>query len=218
MKTLRLCQYWAPNAYGALSRTHTHNAPCHGCQFHISHKRDPFPYTPPRSDTDTSSTPPKFTKNQKFSFLLASIGAGGSIIYSTRKKPPSEGLAHAVQSSASDTEAPNNQTPAGLEDNNEESSAYPALSHEAAGADLEDEDHVEKERGVTRFYQFHPRYWTLQHDNSATHLAKNALVGKHLDVFKGLLSLRVPETRTVRDNITIRIIFFDEDPVDETSE
>lgn len=57
--------------------------------------------------------------------------------------------------------------------------------------------------------QFEERKTTVQDDNVAVHLLRNALGGAHHDLISGLLSFKPPFSRNVRDDITIQAVFFD---------
>ncbi|KAI9036013.1 PP2C family serine/threonine-protein phosphatase [Aspergillus affinis] len=63
------------------------------------------------------------------------------------------------------------------------------------------------EGGIERFCRFNALTFTLEDDNVATHLARNVLGGRS-EVFETLMSLRAPEARPHRDDITIQVIFF----------
>ena len=49
---------------------------------------------------------------------------------------------------------------------------------------------------------------TVQDDNVAVHLVRNALGGAHHDMVSGVLAFNPPFTREVRDDITVQIAFF----------
>ncbi|KAK3353259.1 phosphatase 2C-like domain-containing protein [Lasiosphaeria hispida] len=49
---------------------------------------------------------------------------------------------------------------------------------------------------------------TVQDENAAVHLVRNALGGAHHDMVSGLLSLKPPYSRWCRDDITVQVVFF----------
>ncbi|KAK0715572.1 phosphatase 2C-like domain-containing protein [Lasiosphaeris hirsuta] len=49
---------------------------------------------------------------------------------------------------------------------------------------------------------------TIQDENAAVHLTRNALGGAHHDMVSGLLSLKPPYSRWCRDDITVQVVFF----------
>ncbi|KAK1139966.1 hypothetical protein N8T08_011043 [Aspergillus melleus] len=77
---------------------------------------------------------------------------------------------------------------------------------------------AEEERGLTRCYSFSSKDYVIEDDNVATHLARNALGGGNSGIFETLMSLRAPEAKLHRDDITIQVIFFGFHPEDERLE
>lgn len=57
--------------------------------------------------------------------------------------------------------------------------------------------------------QFEERKTTVQDDNVAVHLMRNALGGAHHDLISGLLAFKPPFARNVRDDMTVQVVFFD---------
>lgn len=57
--------------------------------------------------------------------------------------------------------------------------------------------------------QFEERKTTVQDDNAAVHLMRNALGGAHHDLISGLLAFKPPFARHVRDDITAQVVFFE---------
>ncbi|OAQ98383.1 hypothetical protein LLEC1_07195 [Akanthomyces lecanii] len=49
---------------------------------------------------------------------------------------------------------------------------------------------------------------TIQDDNVAVHLMRNALGGNHRELLAGNVAIRAPYARDVRDDITIQVLFF----------
>ncbi|KAI0377841.1 protein serine/threonine phosphatase 2C [Hypomontagnella monticulosa] len=49
---------------------------------------------------------------------------------------------------------------------------------------------------------------TLQDDNAAVHLVRNALGGADEQMVKGALTFRYPNSRDIRDDITVQVVFF----------
>ena len=66
-------------------------------------------------------------------------------------------------------------------------------------------DQIEKEWRST------PQDFIVEDDNAATHLARNALGGSRRKLFCSVMSMQAPESRDVRDDITIQVIFFGRD-------
>jgi pyruvate dehydrogenase phosphatase len=62
-------------------------------------------------------------------------------------------------------------------------------------------------RGVP---QFEEKKTTVQDDNVAVHLIRNALGGAHHDLISGLLAFKPPFAREVRDDMTVQVAFFDD--------
>lgn len=50
---------------------------------------------------------------------------------------------------------------------------------------------------------------TIQDDNAAVHLMRNALGGNHSELIAGRLALTPPYSRNRRDDITVQVVFFD---------
>jgi pyruvate dehydrogenase phosphatase len=63
-----------------------------------------------------------------------------------------------------------------------------------------------KEEGALNFKETKT---TVQDDNVAVHLIRNALGGAHHDMISGLLSFKPPFARKVRDDMTAQVVFFD---------
>jgi pyruvate dehydrogenase phosphatase len=57
--------------------------------------------------------------------------------------------------------------------------------------------------------QFEEKKTTMQDDNVAVHLMRNALGGAHHDLISGLLAFKDPYARYVRDDMTVQAVFFD---------
>ncbi|KAI0165820.1 phosphatase 2C-like domain-containing protein [Xylariaceae sp. FL1272] len=49
---------------------------------------------------------------------------------------------------------------------------------------------------------------TFRDDNAAVHLARNGLGGAHEEMVRGALAFRYPNSRDIRDDITIQVVFF----------
>ncbi len=58
-------------------------------------------------------------------------------------------------------------------------------------------------------WKFQERRTTLQDENAATHLIRNALGGAHHDMISGMLGYTPPFAREVRDDITVQVVFFE---------
>jgi pyruvate dehydrogenase phosphatase len=57
--------------------------------------------------------------------------------------------------------------------------------------------------------QFEEKKTTVQDENVAVHLMRNALGGAHHDLISGLLAFKPPFARKVRDDMTVQVISFD---------
>ncbi|KAH9857448.1 phosphatase 2C-like domain-containing protein [Lenzites betulinus] len=67
------------------------------------------------------------------------------------------------------------------------------------------------EKDTVRYRQWGAKKCFVSGDaNAATHLLRNALGGADVDLTAALLSLRGTRSRTYRDDITISVVFFDE--------
>ncbi|XXH04838.1 hypothetical protein Hte_011260 [Hypoxylon texense] len=62
--------------------------------------------------------------------------------------------------------------------------------------------------GRMRQCRYEPRKATLQDDNAAVHLVRNGLGGADEEMVKGALTFRYPNSRDIRDDITVQVIFF----------
>jgi pyruvate dehydrogenase phosphatase len=57
-------------------------------------------------------------------------------------------------------------------------------------------------------WKFHLEDMVVEEENAATNLVKNAFGGKRRDLFCSVVSSQTPHSRSVRDDITVQIIFF----------
>jgi len=64
--------------------------------------------------------------------------------------------------------------------------------------------------GVLR-WKVSPEHFVVEDDHCGVHLVKNALGGSRRDLFTGILTMTPPLSRNVRDDITVRVIFFGAD-------
>lgn len=62
-----------------------------------------------------------------------------------------------------------------------------------------------------------PKYFVNEDDHAGVHLVKNALGGKRRDLFTGVMSVQPPLSRSVRDDITVNVIFFGQDTESDTT-
>ncbi|KAI6092414.1 protein serine/threonine phosphatase 2C [Hypoxylon rubiginosum] len=62
--------------------------------------------------------------------------------------------------------------------------------------------------GYVQQCRYEPRKTTLQDDNAAVHLVRNGLGGGDEEMVKGALTFRYPNSRDIRDDITVQVIFF----------
>lgn len=58
------------------------------------------------------------------------------------------------------------------------------------------------------WYKGTPEHFVAEDDNAATHLVRNALGGSRRELFCSVLSMQAPESRMVRDDVTVQVIFF----------
>ncbi|KAJ2974121.1 hypothetical protein NUW58_g8757 [Xylaria curta] len=61
-------------------------------------------------------------------------------------------------------------------------------------------------KGVS--WKFKEERTTIQDDNVAVHLMRNALGGNHQELIAGRLTFNPPSSRRVRDDITVQVVFF----------
>lgn len=59
-----------------------------------------------------------------------------------------------------------------------------------------------------------PKHFVNEDQNAGIHLVKNALGGNRRDLFCGVMSVQPPLSRSVRDDITVHVIFFGVDTQD----
>ncbi|KAI0883361.1 protein serine/threonine phosphatase 2C [Annulohypoxylon maeteangense] len=60
-------------------------------------------------------------------------------------------------------------------------------------------------KGVCRYEE---QKTTVQDENAAVHLVRNGLGGAHEEMVKGALTFRYPNSRDIRDDITVQVVFF----------
>ena len=60
-------------------------------------------------------------------------------------------------------------------------------------------------------WQVEERKITVEDENVAVHLVRNALGGAHHDMISGVLAFKPSRSRTVRDDITVQVVFFGDD-------
>ncbi|KAJ2966647.1 hypothetical protein NUW58_g10617 [Xylaria curta] len=56
--------------------------------------------------------------------------------------------------------------------------------------------------------KYEERKATFRDDNAAVHLTRNALGGAHEEMVRGALAFRYPNSRDIRDDITVQVVFF----------
>lgn len=61
-------------------------------------------------------------------------------------------------------------------------------------------------KGVS--WKFVERRTTIQDDNAAVHLVRNSLGGNHHELIAGRLAFGFPQSRRLRDDMTVQVIFF----------
>lgn len=49
---------------------------------------------------------------------------------------------------------------------------------------------------------------TIQDDNAAVHLVRNSLGGNHHELIVGRLAFSFPQSRRLRDDMTLQVVFF----------
>lgn len=57
-------------------------------------------------------------------------------------------------------------------------------------------------------WRFVDKRTTIQDDNAAVHLVRNSLGGDHHDLIAGRLAFSSPQSRRVRDDMTVQVVFF----------
>ncbi|KAF2480020.1 phosphatase 2C-like domain-containing protein [Neohortaea acidophila] len=53
-----------------------------------------------------------------------------------------------------------------------------------------------------------PKHFVVENENCGAHMIKNALGGRRRELFRGLMTLQPPHSRSVRDDISVQVIFF----------
>ncbi|OJJ76653.1 hypothetical protein ASPBRDRAFT_416130 [Aspergillus brasiliensis CBS 101740] len=61
-------------------------------------------------------------------------------------------------------------------------------------------------------WQFVEGRTAVQDENAAVHLVRNSLGGNHHEMIAGRLAFSFPASRRVRDDITVQVVFFNEEP------
>jgi len=69
---------------------------------------------------------------------------------------------------------------------------------------------VEKAEGISfwEYWKVTPESFVVEDENAATHLVKNAFGGKQRQLFTGVLTVEAPISKTMRDDVTVQVIFF----------
>ncbi|PWY88230.1 protein serine/threonine phosphatase 2C [Aspergillus heteromorphus CBS 117.55] len=69
-------------------------------------------------------------------------------------------------------------------------------------------DHAE---GISfwEYWKVKPEWFVYEDDNAATHLVKNAFGGLQRQLFTGVLTVDTPVSKTMRDDVTVQVVFFD---------
>ncbi|KAI1768770.1 protein serine/threonine phosphatase 2C [Hypoxylon sp. FL1150] len=62
--------------------------------------------------------------------------------------------------------------------------------------------------GIMKQCRYEPHKTTLQDDNAAVHLVRNGLGGGDEEMVRGALTFRYPNSRDIRDDITVQVVFF----------
>lgn len=75
-----------------------------------------------------------------------------------------------------------------------------------SGTELE-EDTYRDDKGQLRWH-VSPKHFVVEDENCGVHLVKNALGGKRRNLFRAVMSVQPPRAREVRDDITVKVIFF----------
>jgi pyruvate dehydrogenase phosphatase len=63
--------------------------------------------------------------------------------------------------------------------------------------------------GLPNEWKSTPEDFVVEDESCATHLVKNALGGKRRDLFCSAMSVNAPESRSVRDDISVIVVFID---------
>ncbi|KAI0886532.1 putative pyruvate dehydrogenase [Annulohypoxylon maeteangense] len=63
-------------------------------------------------------------------------------------------------------------------------------------------------------WEFDEKRATVQDENAAVHLVRNALGGNHHEMVAGKLAMTAPYSRAVRDDMTVQVVFFNQPGLD----
>ncbi|MCJ1306110.1 hypothetical protein MMC08_008928 [Hypocenomyce scalaris] len=71
---------------------------------------------------------------------------------------------------------------------------------------------VDKAEGISFWepWKVSPECFVVEDDNAATHLVKNAFGGNQRQLFTGVMTVDSPTSKTMRDDVTVQVIFFDD--------
>ncbi|PYI04608.1 protein serine/threonine phosphatase 2C, partial [Aspergillus sclerotiicarbonarius CBS 121057] len=58
------------------------------------------------------------------------------------------------------------------------------------------------------YWKVKPEWFVYEDDNAATHLVKNAFGGLQRQLFTGVLTVDTPVSKTMRDDVTVQVVFF----------
>jgi pyruvate dehydrogenase phosphatase len=83
----------------------------------------------------------------------------------------------------------------------------PSFSSVSDVAKEEDDIYFDEKEQCLR-WRVSPKHFVVEDDNCGVHLIKNALGGNRRDLFTGVMSVRPPLSRDVRDDITVHVVFF----------
>ena len=69
---------------------------------------------------------------------------------------------------------------------------------------------VDKAEGISfeEFAKVKPECFVVEDENVATHLVRNAFGGSQRQRFTGVMTVDAPQCRTMRDDVTVQVIFF----------
>lgn len=73
---------------------------------------------------------------------------------------------------------------------------------------LDDEDTYYDESERCLKWKVSPKHFVVEDENCAAHLIQNALGGSRRNLFCGIMTMHPPLSRHVRDDITVKVVFF----------
>ncbi|KAK5125974.1 hypothetical protein LTR85_011329 [Meristemomyces frigidus] len=90
----------------------------------------------------------------------------------------------------------------------------PSVPTYSSMADLNGDDDTYSDKDGSLMWRVNPKHFVNEDQNCGIHLVKNALGGKRRELFCGVMSIQPPLSRSVRDDITVHVVFFGVDTQD----